>query len=279
MNGNYLFAGLEWKKRVDKIVPYMILRNGGKDQKVPLLKGDNLRFKILNEKYCLGYNHNPCPFSTQIKKGMQCFKCKQIDDRHACKKCVGERCMSELGKDYCFNNEFAVYLASFGDILKVGVSSTKRVVTRWVEQGADCAVKALKAGNGLEARKIESMIAKKLGVKTAVRSSQKKSLMLKGGQPELIGSVLEKVHEMFPDHVYSKTILNVDEKTGFDFNADALDYDEKLVSGKIIGVKGSWIFLKSGRTSYSLNTNLLKASLLGFSKTKEKPTVQARLFT
>lgn len=277
MSGNYLFKGLKWKNRRDGLTPFMILRNTGRTVENALKPGDKIRFKVKDEKYCVGYNGEPCPFTKKIKKGTQCFKCKQIDDRHACRKCVGERCMSELGKDYCFNNEFIVYLASFGDLVKVGVSSVKRVMTRLVEQGADHAAKVLKAGNGLEARKLESSIAKKFGLRTGVKSARKISLLNTKQGVQKIKELIPKIHSAHPGKKHGTRIINVDDQTVFPRVNRALNYDESVVSGELVSVKGSWVYFKAGGSVHGVNTKELKAHLLSFKEQETKPTVQATL--
>lgn len=83
-----------------------------------------------------------------------CPKCREV---WPCALCTGECLLSE---PICLE-EHSVYLALFRpDIVKVGVTKTRRLKNRLREQGADVGVEVMRVADGREARVIERDLAK-----------------------------------------------------------------------------------------------------------------------
>ena len=112
---------------------------------IPLPSGYEVAWTIHGPKRCIGSidtNGVPvrCPENSLVRRGMRrCGPCSAMDEMDPCIRCDGRSCnASDSRKDKCLSIRYAVYLAVFNDnTLKIGVSSKSRVVTRWVEQGAD----------------------------------------------------------------------------------------------------------------------------------------------
>jgi len=131
----------------------------------------------LGEKFCIGYFKNgtryPCPKNAKIRKGKQCDYCKSLDTSLPCARCTGEKCLLKERREICKNERFAIYLATFGDVLKVGISHEKRLKQRLVEQGCDFAAKIASVVDGMLARRIEQTIRKELGIVDRVKAHEK----------------------------------------------------------------------------------------------------------
>jgi hypothetical protein len=81
-------------------------------------------------------------------------------------------------RNACESAEYAVYLALFGkSTVKVGVSTLRRVRTRWIEQGADYGAVVEVIKDGRAARRVESTIGRLPPVVKQVRTGRKASEM------------------------------------------------------------------------------------------------------
>ncbi len=133
-------------------------------RQILLSKGETINLALSPEVYCLGYTRegtrHACPKKATGKK--QCSFCSKEDDFLVCLRCDGATCLQFTDglKNDCFGKDYCVYLASFGQQVKAGVSKTERVQKRWVEQGADYAARVFGNLNGQDARVIESALVR-----------------------------------------------------------------------------------------------------------------------
>jgi len=143
----------------------LVLTIAGEEKKI--LIGGELRFSLSDEKYCV-----EC--GKEILHDSLCYECALADEKQACLKCDGSHCFQDdaEARAFCANNAYCVYLASFGSIVKAGVSLEERVVKRWVEQGADFGVKLASNLNGKSARVLETRLFAK-GFREFVKASEK----------------------------------------------------------------------------------------------------------
>jgi hypothetical protein len=86
---------------------------------------------------------------------------------------VGSCCINTKVRPQCESNDYYIYLASFGPILKVGISRARRFFERLVEQGADFGTKIASVRDGLIVRGYEQNIAKWLGIPDFVSGDTK----------------------------------------------------------------------------------------------------------
>ncbi len=121
-----------------------------------------------------------CPFNSLVVKGKKCSECSDMDGFDPCIRCTGLACnASPFRYKECESSDYVLYLAYFSDgSLKVGVSSSHRVRTRWVEQGADYACIIAHVIGGDKARRLEYQIGKSKGVRMAVSGSTKANSIL-----------------------------------------------------------------------------------------------------
>ncbi|TXT55780.1 MAG: hypothetical protein BAJATHORv1_30162 [Candidatus Thorarchaeota archaeon] len=165
-----------------------------------LEKGQRIAWTIRGPKTCVGYldrdmRLNPCPDSQSISKSkIRCGPCSAMDYIDACIRCDGRVCQAQPERwERCKNTEYAVYSAVFKTgAIKVGVSSLRRVRTRWIEQGADFAVIIQKIRGGKAARQIESKLGRLRGITKSVRASTKAKHLL---TPLAIDEAYSKIAE------------------------------------------------------------------------------------
>ncbi len=153
---------------------------------LPLQQGSEIAWTINGPRSCIGSidvegKAQRCPENSLVRRGMRrCGPCSALDEMDPCIRCDGQGCnASDERREHCFSTEYAVYLAVFNDeTLKVGVSSKSRVLTRWVEQGADFSGVIGVVQGGLKARQIERSLGASSLVKKQVRAERKAEHLL-----------------------------------------------------------------------------------------------------
>jgi hypothetical protein len=165
-----------------------------------------------------------------------------------------------------------VYLAVFGARLKVGVTREDRFVTRWVEQGADGALRVL-TGNGSEVRRLEHMISKQLGVAESIRGEAKTTVpgdLHKTKQAlALLEATRDKVHHLAPE---DKCITEKPWILASYYNIPSMNQrpihlkvdDNLTVAGEVVGVKGPSLLLRGGGAFYVLGLSALLGRIVEF---------------
>jgi hypothetical protein len=173
-------------------------------------------------------------------------------------------------RDACRNSQAYVYLAAFGEKLKVGVTREGRYMTRWFEQGADAALRIL-TGDGSEVRRLEHLIHTQLGIPESVRSVAKASAL--GGEDKtkqaliLLAETRRRVHPLAsPNQRFNEdpwilapnyNIPTIKQKPIL-LKVD----DGAAVAGEVVGVKGPNLLLRSGEAFFVLGlTTLLGRSI------------------
>jgi hypothetical protein len=165
-----------------------------------------------------------------------------------------------------------VYLAVFGARLKVGVTREDRFVTRWVEQGADAALRVL-IGNGSEVRRLEHMISTQLGVAESVRGEAKTTVP--GGVDKtkqalaLLEATRDKVHPLASE---DQRITENPWILASHYNIPPMNQrpirlkvdDNLTVAGEVVGVKGPSLLLRSSGAFYVLGLSALLGRIVEF---------------
>lgn len=154
-----LVSAVMWREEGDRWSCSLLhLENGC--SRIVLEPGFNLSFSVLEGRFCVGYTElsskvedgnsldswmelRPCPTGAEIGRGIRCVDCLSSDIMRPCLRCDGTNCLAhpDLGR-VCKGSTAYVYLATFGGRIKAGVSQGRRVLKRWIEQGADAAEKA-----------------------------------------------------------------------------------------------------------------------------------------
>jgi hypothetical protein len=133
--------------------------------------------------------------------------------------------------------------------LKVGVSSKSRVITRWVEQGADYGGVIGVVDGGLKARRIERRLGTRSDVKKQVRAERKAMHLLKpfdlDRAHEIVQGFLNTVKEKeieseivlqdLSNH-YSIDSLNAEPQR---WRSGRTAIDGLQLAGEVVGMKGT----------------------------------------
>ncbi len=221
--------------------PKLVIRNGRTTETDELELSGNIGFELSFNRYCIGYKRfskdHLCPQEALSDSG-QCPHCRKRE--LSCAACRGDECL--FGKKECMLGEHYIYLASFGELVKAGVTKKERIMDRWIEQGADFGVIIAKAKDGFEARAVEALVQHQFGFRNAVRTSEKLRLLGRNGKSsrDSIEAALEKTKASgFPG-------IDAGEVTDLSANYPALSEKPVLdssLSGLVLGAKGYLLFL------------------------------------
>jgi len=158
----------EWHGYVPEFLVYAA------DGKVSRLDLSGLLIDVSDGKTCVGrFAHDgymPCPGRLPVNGYAQCQGCAGAFIPQL--SCVFEpRCSGELCPDAQFcRREHKVYLAFLGDKPKIGMTSTRRLMRRIIEQGADAYSVVATAGNRMSARKFEKEIGSAMKLRQGYRA-------------------------------------------------------------------------------------------------------------
>ena len=241
--------------------PHLMLADDKKEFSIPLMNQD-IKFKLGN-RYCIGYFKDetrvPCPKQAKVKDSYQCELCMSLDEHLKCASCTGERCLLKKRREICKKEEYSIYLAIFGDILKVGISKEPRLRLRLIEQGCDFAAKIAKVRDGKVARSLEQYIKEKLEIVDRVRTKEKAKQKIASPQVAIsrIFNSLELLkgdgkvgpYLVFPEIFDLRSFYNLPSK-----QMELIRPKRGMkLEGRVIGVKGNLIFIKNKSKDFSLN--------------------------
>ena len=277
-----LVSSVEWRHLEDRWACSLLCLDEGY-RRISFDPGSEFAFRVLDGRYCVGYTglsskgggrldawreQRPCPNGVEVERGIHCRDCSPADVMRACLRCNGTVCSAPPEvRRACEASTAHVYLASFGDgRVKAGVSRGKRVLKRWVEQGADVALRVL-VGNGMEVRRFESRIQRELGALNHVRSSLKVDPVRRQADVDAAVAFLEafrgRVHDLFPEESHyneePQVILPLYGLPDFDKRPLQIRVKAGLeASGIVLGVKGPVLFMEMNGLPYSLQLNRLR---------------------
>lgn len=277
-----LVSSIDWTEEDGVWTCSLGLLNGGYSR-MRLEPGSQLSFQVLRGRYCTGYTRlsgrrgrggvldawrerRRCPQGAEVSRGTQCPSCAANDVVRPCLRCDGSSCLAhpELSR-VCWSETYYVYLASFGgETVKAGVSNGRRVVKRWVEQGANAAMRVL-VGNGREARRYEGRVQEELGALNHVRSSKKTEIEGRSGMEgdlRILDSFSERVHGSFQEalhfHEGPQVLLPHYRLPRLQVKPLSLRVREGLkVSGEVLGAKGPILYIRVGDLPHTLNLRSL----------------------
>jgi len=229
-----------------------------------LPSGYEIAWTILGPKRCIGsvdIRGTPvrCPENSLVRRGMRrCGPCSAMDEMDPCIRCDGKNCYaSEARRKRCLSTKYAVYLAVFNDgTLKIGVSSKSRLLTRWVEQGADYGGVIAVVEGGLKARLVEHGLGVHPEVKKQVRAERKAVHLLKPisaeGARVLAQGFLSRIKN--PEIESDITLQDLSHHYGFDsINAEPQRWrtgrtsiDGLQLVGEVVGMKGPLLVTRIG---------------------------------
>jgi len=285
-----LVSAVEWWKGDGCWTCSLISSNDGYHQ-TWLKAGSPLSFEVQRGRYCVGYTtaasknvkrairietwkaFTPCPFGAQIRTGIKCPSCYETDTVKACLICDGSECLADpVRQEHCHHATAFAYLATFDPHkVKVGVAHGSRLPQRWIEQGANLA-KRIVVGNGIQVRKIETLIHQSLDVLTGLRADEKVDTLWQH-QPEQEAHALRRVEatirDRFPDLPFYEDPLHdlndVYRLPELHRRPITLKVRRNLrIAGTILGVKGPLLLMSLDDAPYVLNLKRLIGRKLVF---------------
>jgi hypothetical protein len=214
-------------------------------------------FVIGETRECVGYidggSHVPCPYEAAVTRFTQCAECagESFIPFQECvfePKCDGEICDME----FC-RREHVLYIAFYDTRAKIGMSSTRRVEHRLVEQGADAFAVIGAFPTRKSAREAEKQMSSRLRIPQAFRQE----VVLDGFSRAVDIAGIEDRFSGFATTVEDVFGLRVEALRWLDgYPIDLpLDSPPQLRDtagrhrGRLLGIKGKWMVYDSGRVS------------------------------
>lgn len=221
------------------------------DTAVPLngLLGRSIRFRHTGRIFCSNCGNLT---KTSFNQGY-CFKCVQtlaqcdmcIVKPELCHFHLGTCREPEWGETHCMI-EHTVYLANSSG-LKVGITRSHQMRTRWMDQGAIQALPIVRVKNRLDSGKVEIALSRHVADKTNWRAM----LQGKHGRVDLKAE-RDKLFEGWGAELPGERLR--EEEHAFEY--PVLAYPTKLVSlnldkqpevaGELQGIKGQYLILSGG---------------------------------
>lgn len=204
--------------------------------------------KKTNKNYSGGYCY-PCSI-----KLAECDMC--ILKPETCHFAKGTCREPEWGLQNCMIPHY-VYLANSSG-LKVGITRTTQIPTRWIDQGAVAAIPILKVGTRLQSGIFEKLFSSEVKDKTDWRK------MLKGGNEEIdLEAKRDELFELFGEDLdnleneYGSdqiSILESELVTKIEYPVQAypekvssMSFDkQEVVGGRLQGIKGQYLIFDVG---------------------------------
>ncbi len=160
--------------------------------------------------------------------------------------------------------DHVVYLAFFGtingqDVIKVGVASKGRVLTRLAEQGARYAL-IIAHANGVTVRKLEKIIHKQGGIPHRISAKQKMVTSIQVMKPEYAAPALFSVAYNVRQYVAEyytpdELVISIDASCVYNLPGNLVSIEKQpiiancRVSGILTGWVGQNLFLKQNDTT------------------------------
>ncbi|UCE44626.1 MAG: DUF2797 domain-containing protein [Methanobacteriota archaeon] len=214
---------------------------------------DDVDYIFSELKMCTGFfeegRHKRCPDEARVSRFSQCANCAE-ESFIPYQECVFEpKCDGELcDVDFC-KREHVLYLAFYNTRVKIGMSSTRRLEERLIEQGADAYALIASLPTRRRTRTAEKEISARLRIPQAFRQRTLLDDFTKHIDPKSIedqfttlAASLEKHFDMRPDKL-----------RWLDSYPIELPIDRKPLlretpgrhRGELVGIKGKWLIYRS----------------------------------
>lgn len=223
---------------------------------------EEVRFSVSKKRTCIGYwdgeKYLRCPTQAPVERFSQCPACsgESFLPYQECvfePKCEGERC----DLDFC-RREHVLYVAFYDTHMKIGMSSSRRVEKRLVEQGADAFSIIGSFPNRKRAREAEKEISARL----RIPQFHKQEVLLRAlarpvdragieSRLQALSATLSESHHLSPEPVRCLE--------GYPIELPLKHVPELVESwgrhkGELVGLKGRWlIFESSGLKALNLS--------------------------
>jgi hypothetical protein len=165
--------------------------------------------------------------------------------------------------------EHSVYLAIFSpDLVKVGVSKTRRLETRLMEQGADIGLEIARFPDGELARQRERSLAATYPDRVTFESK------VDGLSQPVNGETLQTIYRRYD----AERVMRFEYFTVKPWMKPIVlePHENMAISGRVLGVKGQALVIEKGSTLYAINMD----SLVGYDVENGKGSInlQTSLF-
>jgi hypothetical protein len=220
----------------------------------------------IGRRLCTGFwgeeGWRACPSSAEVS-GFVCDGCKSSDRFLLCRECVGASCINEKARPGCESGEYVIYLASFGSLLKVGISRSRRFYERLIEQGADFGTKIADVTDGLRVRAYERMLSEWLGITDFVSGDKKATALFE--DPNLattsLMAALTRLQNSGFEFLTSPEIYDLRSL----YKLDSVQKQPELLElsrggalkGEVVAAKGPVIVLKDRYRYHAINVHRL----------------------
>jgi len=230
----------------------------------------DLNFAVSKKRTCIGYftddgKYVVCPKNTPVERYAQCPECSAVSflPYQEClfdPKCDGEMCDLE----FC-RREHVLYIAFYDTRMKIGMSSTRRVERRLIEQGADAFAIIGKLPTRRQAREAEKNISARLGIPQALRQD----LLLRNfvrkvdqtgvqGRYEGLRLTLAGMYHLQPEPLHWITDYPIELPLA---TVPKLQESWGKHKGRFVGMKGKWAIYESDGLK-ALNVSSLPSRFL-----------------
>ncbi|MBU0586555.1 DUF2797 domain-containing protein [Candidatus Micrarchaeota archaeon] len=209
----------------------------------------NLAFNFEKERMCIGYRNesglHACPGREIGRKQCRACSFRDISKVFTRLNTVGFQSFYEEFK----NQQFSIYLASFGHLVKCGVTRTERLSTRLKEQGADYFCEIARTQDADSAYSLERTIHKKFPVRGSVTVAQKMKLLHSDTQPTRLKECADLILD---DGLTADSSRNLDFRK-LEYTIPESFSEAENIRGKIYGVKGQILFFENEGKHYAIN--------------------------
>lgn len=213
----------------------------------------DVRFAVSKKRTCVGYwegdRYLPCPKQTSVDKFGQCAGCSG-ESFIPFQECIFEpRCNGEIcSLDFC-RREHVLYFAFYDTRMKIGMSSSRRVDKRLIEQGADAYSIIGKFGTRKKARDSEKDISSRLGIP----QSHRQEVLLRNLSRAVDDRGIEEGYEALKMRIGEAYQLNPEPLKwlkGYPIDLPLKGTPKLMESwgshkGDLVGIKGKWLVFES----------------------------------
>jgi hypothetical protein len=216
---------------------------------------EEVGLKVTEQKRCVGYwdddgRYVPCPKDALVTKYSQCPECSKevflpFQDCLFEPECNGEKC----GLEFC-SREHILYLAFYDTRMKIGMSSSRRVEKRLIEQGADAYSIIGKYQGRKSARDAEKDLSRRLGIpqwyyQQDLLRNLSRPVDLEGikGRLEGLKMTLGRTKGLAPEPLRLLTDYPIKLPLS---EVPKLQSSPGDHSGSFVGIKGKWLIYEDG---------------------------------
>ncbi len=222
--------------------PALLLRSGQSIRSVPLELEKQLSIEFL-ERRCIGYRgvsgYFSCPNDSINTKQCPTCRFRDISKVYTRMDTSGYEGMEKKFK----NRLVGIYLASFGPLVKVGVS--EKPERRAYEQGADFWAEIMRM-RAEEAYPMEQIVKERFNVPDAVHAKKKMSFF--GSEHNPLPEIIEEMRSDELISPYLNGSISV-KKNSFTFPKNP-KRGGKDISGSVSGWKGQFLFFSNAGENF-----------------------------